>query len=129
MSRCGPFPDDAKVEKIDSWAFYKGSFSRIRETKVVDFVCVRGFECWLVEVKDYRQHDRAKPSVIWDEVALKARDTLAHLATARCNANVASGDLWQGGRSGRKSAGGWWHSISNGLLALVSTTGIPSPRI
>ncbi len=84
------FPDDAKAEKIDSWAFYKGPFSRIQETKAVDFVCVRGVECWLVEVKDYRRHARTKPSEIWDEVALKARDTLACLAAARCNANVAT---------------------------------------
>ena len=44
------FPDDAKAPQIDSWAFYKGPFSRIQGTKAVDFVCVRGFECWLVEV-------------------------------------------------------------------------------
>lgn len=83
------FPDEAEVGKIDSWAFYRGPFSKIEGTKAVDFVCVLGQECWLIEVKDYRHHVRTKPSAISAEVALKARDTLACLAAARCHANVS----------------------------------------
>jgi len=43
---------------------------------------------WLIEVKDYRQNRRRKPSSVFAEVADKARDTLAGLAVARVTAMV-----------------------------------------
>ena len=82
------FPDEAHVGKVDDWAFYRRHFSKIQETKAVDFVCVHGSDCWLIEVKDYRFHLRIKHIDLRDEVAAKARDTLAGLAAARRNANV-----------------------------------------
>lgn len=83
------FPSDAHVGRVDAWAFYRSQFSHIQGSKAMDFVCVREDECWLIEVKDYRSHSRAKISDIWDEVAHKAKDTLACLAAARLNATVA----------------------------------------
>ena len=80
------FPNDSHVGKYDDWAFYRNQFSRIPGTKAVDFVCVHDAECWLIEVKDYRCHPRTKPTDIADEVAKKARDTLAGLAATRRNA-------------------------------------------
>ncbi|MBX9818737.1 MAG: hypothetical protein K2X79_11970, partial [Burkholderiaceae bacterium] len=44
---------------------------------------------WLIEVKDYRNHPRTKPSELHEEVAVKVRDTLAGLVSAGLNANVA----------------------------------------
>lgn len=46
-----------------------------------------GGTLWLIELKDYRQHRRSKPSSLFDEVASKVRATLAGLATARVRAN------------------------------------------
>ena len=80
------FPSGSHVGKYDDWAFYRNQFSKIPGTKAVDFVCVHGTECWLIEVKDYRFHPRTKPTNIAHEVASKARDTLAGLAAARRNA-------------------------------------------
>ena len=81
------FADDAHVGKVDDWAFYRRQFSKIQGTKAVDFVCVDGSDCWLIEVKDYRSHLRPKHIDLRDEVAAKARDTVAGLAAARRNAN------------------------------------------
>ena len=81
------FPNGWYVGKYDDWAFYRNQFSKIPETKAVDFVCIHHDVCWLIEVKDYRVHPRTKPTNIADEVAQKARDTLAGLAAARRNAS------------------------------------------
>ena len=80
------FPNDSHVGKYDDWVFYRRQFSKIPGTKAVDFVCVYGAECWLIEVKDYRFHPRTKPTNIAHEVAKKVRDTLAGLAASRRNA-------------------------------------------
>lgn len=81
------FPSGDSVAKVDDWAFYRGGFVSIPGTKSVDFVCVHGDSCWLIEVKDYRFHHRTKTVPLWEEVACKVRDSLAMLAAARCNAN------------------------------------------
>lgn len=81
------FRDATLVGQVDRWAFYRNRFSSIPGTKAVDFVYALEDECWLIEVKDYRVHLRTKSLLLCDEVALKARDTLAVLAGARHNAN------------------------------------------
>ena len=58
------FPSGSHVGKYDDWAFYQNELSKIPGTKAVDFVCVHGRECWLIEVKDYRFHPRTKPTNI-----------------------------------------------------------------
>ena len=80
------FPD-AQVGQVDQWAFYRNRFSIIEGTKAVDFVYALEDECWLIEVKDYRIHPRTKSLELCDEIAFKARDTLAVLAGARRNAS------------------------------------------
>jgi hypothetical protein len=56
--------------------------------KAVDFIILDGVGiCWLLEVKDYRQHPRTKVIDLADEVAAKVRDTLAGLVSAKFRAN------------------------------------------
>ena len=82
------FPDDCKVCKYDEWSFYRNQFQSVAGgSKSVDILCVSGDAAWLIEIKDYRQHPRTKPSDIGDELASKVRDTLAGLAAASSNAN------------------------------------------
>ncbi len=74
------FAGDCRVSKYDAWSFYRNQFHSIADSsKAIDIVCI--------EVRDYRQHPRDKAIDIADEVAAKARDTLAGLAAARCNAD------------------------------------------
>ncbi|MCY4498085.1 MAG: hypothetical protein OXC14_12440 [Rhodospirillaceae bacterium] len=81
------FPEDCEATKYDEWQFYRKKFQSIQDgTKAVDIVCVVPDEAWLIEVKDYRKHERTKPSEIADEVAAKVRDTLSGLAAASANA-------------------------------------------
>lgn len=82
------FDDGCQVGKYDDWAFYRNGFQRVADSAAVDFVCICNQECWLVEVKDYSHHPRTKAIDLGDEVAHKARDTLAGLAAARFNASV-----------------------------------------
>lgn len=44
---------------------------------------------WLIEVKDCRRYPRKKEISLWDEVAIKARDTLAGLFAAKVEAGHA----------------------------------------
>lgn len=82
------FPDHCEAGKYDDWAFYRNQFQPVAgDSKAVDIVCVADDASWLIEVKDYRQHDRMKPSDLDDELAGKVRDTLAGLAAASVNAN------------------------------------------
>ena len=81
------FPSGDAAERVDDWAFYRQGFVSVPGTKSVDFVCVHGDSCWLIEVKDYRFHSRTKTVSLCEEVACKVRDSLAMLAAARRNAN------------------------------------------
>jgi len=82
------FPDLWRVTKYDDWAFYRNQFgSCCGGNKSVDFL---GFNptdrtLWLIELKDYRRFRREKDNKIslWEEVAIKARDTLAGLFAAK----------------------------------------------
>lgn len=81
--------------KYDDWPFYRKRFQQIFNTKAVDILCATSDAAWLIEVKDYRGHNRDKCGRIEDEVAQKVRDTLAGLAAANANGdeggrNIAS---------------------------------------
>jgi hypothetical protein len=80
------FDDDVwQVEKYDDWQFYKNQFqSCCCGNKGVDFLAYNKVKhtLWLIEVKDYRQFPRTKDSSLWEEVALKVRDTLAGIYVA-----------------------------------------------
>ena len=82
------FPEDSEATKYDDWDFYTRRFQRIKDgTKAVDIVCIVPGETWLIEVKDFREHERTKPSELSEEVAGKVRDTLSGLAAASANAD------------------------------------------
>ncbi|WP_066457040.1 hypothetical protein [Castellaniella caeni] len=84
------FQFDAGVgaSKYDDWLFYRRQFQNkcCSDNKAVDFLCQADNISWLVEVKDYRQHSRTKPTELANEVARKVRDTLAGLVAAQFNA-------------------------------------------
>jgi len=83
------FPEGWEATQYDAWAFYKNQFkSSCCGNKAVDFLAHHPDEeaLWLIEVKDYRHHPRTKTTHVWDEMAIKARDTLAGLVAAKANA-------------------------------------------
>jgi hypothetical protein len=85
------FGGSCQAEKYDEWSFFRNQFQNIcGGAKAVDIVCLSNNTCWLIEIKDYRQHKRTKPQDIGDEVALKVRDTLAGLVAAKMNAIEAN---------------------------------------
>lgn len=72
------------ASKYDEWPFYKRHFEgSLGGNKAVD-VLAQGPDdtCWLIELKDYRQHQRTKPMDLCEEVAIKVRDTLAGVFAA-----------------------------------------------
>ena len=85
------FPDDWQVSQYDVWSFYRNQVSRMwNGIKALDLLAVAPNKtAWLIEVKDYRQQQRTKPSELGDEVAHKVFDTLAALIPAKNCANVA----------------------------------------
>jgi hypothetical protein len=81
------FPDVWHVTKYDNWPFYRKQFQLCcTGNKGVDFLGIDPDtkELWMVELKDYRQGPRSQDKIpLWDEVAIKARDTLAGLFAAK----------------------------------------------
>lgn len=85
------FGESCRAEKYDDWSFFRNPFqSTCGGAKAVDIICLSGNTCWLIEIKDYRQHKRTKPQDLGDEIAIKVRDTLAGLVAAKMNANDVS---------------------------------------
>ena len=83
------FPNSWQASKFEEWSFYRNQFqSTCGGAKVVDILAVEHNAClWKIEIKDYRQHRRTKTIDLPDEVAMKVRDSLAALVSARANAN------------------------------------------
>lgn len=85
------FPEDWQVGKYDEWRFYRNRFEKCcGGCKAVDFVAVSSRPrktLWLVEVKDYNQYQRTKAVDLAEEIALKARDSLAGIAAAKFQAD------------------------------------------
>lgn len=82
------FPDSWAVTRYDDWPFYRNRFKdACGGNKAIDLLALNPDDktLWLIEVKDYRYHPREKDVKIWDEIALKSRDTLAGLVAARFN--------------------------------------------
>jgi hypothetical protein len=72
------------AEKYDDWEHYRNQYNPVcGGSKAVDFLMSKNGEIWLIEVKDFRQHRRTKAIDLADEVALKVRDTMAGLVSAR----------------------------------------------
>lgn len=85
------FPNDWQATKFDDWSFYRKQFQSVcGGAKAIDLLAIAPDRClWAIEIKDYRQHPRAKTLDLMDEVACKVRDSLAALVAARVNANNA----------------------------------------
>jgi hypothetical protein len=85
------FPEGWQISKYDDWAHYREHFIKVCEgTKAMDIVALEpGACCWLLEVKDYREHRRTKTIDLADEVSEKVRDTVAGLVAAQFCANDA----------------------------------------
>lgn len=77
------------VWDYDKSAFHSSFQNLAGGSKAMDAVAWEpGGTLWLIELKDYRQHRRTKPSSVYAEVAGKVRATLAALAVARVRAEV-----------------------------------------
>jgi hypothetical protein len=82
------FPAGSIASKYDDWAHYRNPYQpTCGGSKAVDLVYATPQIAWLIEVKDFRLHPRTKIIDLPDEIAIKVRDTLAGLVSARCLAN------------------------------------------
>jgi hypothetical protein len=82
------FPNQWVASKYDDWIFFGKHFKKLQGTKAVDIVAIHANQrLWLIEIKDYRAEPRQKAIEFAEEVALKARDTLAGLMAAQLLAN------------------------------------------
>jgi hypothetical protein len=86
------FPADWHVSKYDDWSFYRNRFTRMWSgITSLDLLAIGPEKtAWLIEVKDYRIHQRTKPIDIAHEVAHKVFDTLAALLPTKVNADDAT---------------------------------------
>lgn len=77
------------VWKYDDSSFHRHQFQGFAGgSKAMDAVALADDgTMWLIEVKDYRRHQRTKPGSVFAEVTSKVRATLAGLAAARVRAN------------------------------------------
>jgi hypothetical protein len=83
------FPAGWNITKYDDWSYYRNQFMKVFSgRKAVDCLAMDPKAvCWLLEIKDYRQHPRTKTIDIVEEIAIKIVDTLAGVLAARFNAN------------------------------------------
>lgn len=82
------FPDSWQATKYDNWSFYKNQFITMNDgIKAVDLaVFDDNNTLWLIEVKDFRRHERQNTTPLHEEVWKKVYDTIAGLFAAKCNA-------------------------------------------
>lgn len=74
--------------KYDDWSHYRNQFQSVcGASKAVDIVLAEDGVAWMIEVKDFRQHARLKAIELPNEIAIKVRDTVAGLVSAKCAAN------------------------------------------
>ena len=78
------FADDRwRVHKWDDLPPFKGQFDRLPKTAAVDFVALFDERTlYLIEVKNYSEHERTKEKDIDVEFGHKVRDTVAGLVGA-----------------------------------------------
>ena len=81
------FPPGSISSKYDDWSHYRNQFQKVcGNSKAVDLVFAEKNTAWLIEIKDFRQHARTKAIDLGDEIAIKVRDTVAGLVSAKCEA-------------------------------------------
>lgn len=84
------FPATGMASKYDECSHYRNQFQQTcGASKAVDIVFVEDGVAWLIEVKDFRQHARLKTIELPEEIAIKVRDTVAGLVSAKCLASDA----------------------------------------
>ena len=84
------FPHSWNATKYDDWSFYRNQFQRIGSgLKAVDMIALNHDAIWMIEVKDYRLHRRAKTINVDQEFAEKVICSLSALLPAKANANNA----------------------------------------
>lgn len=101
------FPAGWDSSKFDEWAFYRNQFQNaFCGNKAVDFLAYDPTPktLWLIELKDYRQFRRTKDEKIslWDEVAIKVRDTLSCLVAAGADTGHNQHGFADNGRKAKK---------------------------
>lgn len=85
------FPENINAIRYDKTTFYKEHFQKsFHGSKAIDIICFNNNQIWLIEVKDFRLHERRKPIPLAEEIGLKVRDSLAGLLASAYNANVDS---------------------------------------
>lgn len=78
------FPPLSDASKYDDWSHFKNQYQRTCDgSKAVDLVFIDNHVTWLIEVKDFRQHGRLKSLELSNEIAIKVRDTIAGLVSAK----------------------------------------------
>lgn len=91
------FPAGWMTAKCDDWAFYRKQFCKLKDgIKSVDLLAlsprVTGDPAeptlWMIEVKDYRRHQRTKTISLHEEMAGKVTGTLALMLPAKLSATV-----------------------------------------
>ncbi|WP_294484713.1 hypothetical protein [uncultured Mailhella sp.] len=83
------FPDGWQITKFDDWDFYRNQFSRAHnKIKAVDVLAISpdNSSLWMIEVKDFRVHQRKKTYPLYEEIWEKVFSTLAALLPAQTNA-------------------------------------------
>jgi hypothetical protein len=85
------FPVTWRVFKYDETPFYRNHAQDLADSKAVDVVAHEpaANALWLIELKDYRAHRRSKSMDLFDEIAIKVRDTVAGIALAQRRAGDA----------------------------------------
>jgi len=87
------FPDHWEALLYDEPnGFYRRVFKQFADSKSIDIAALGSDgTLWLIEVKDYRVHRRAKKQSVYDELQKKVRDTLACMffgAIKKCSFEV-----------------------------------------
>jgi hypothetical protein len=80
------FEDEWIVSKYDEWQFYR-RFGRIKNgIKAIDLLVLSPDKtAYFVEAKDYRVHQRTKPSELSEELVAKVLATLSALLPTKIN--------------------------------------------
>lgn len=84
------FPAGWLAGKYDDWSFYRNQFCKQHNgIRAVDVLaCDPGQTAYLIEVKDYRHPESAKPSQLPQAIADKVLMTLAAMLPAKLNSNA-----------------------------------------
>lgn len=85
------FPEAWHADKYDDWAFYRNHFGRqFNGIQAVDLLARSpDGTAYVIEVKDYRHPDTAKPSELPQTIANKVLFTLAAMLPAKLGANAS----------------------------------------